>query len=175
MICLCDAWSVPGIIPQSWNDSCHTQAGVSQGVFLPWTGVVFSAAGDIGYLSKLIGAAGVVFRQTPGDYHYSWHNAPQRQFIVNLDADVEVEVCNGEKRLIRQGEVFFVEDTTGVSDVWDNLIPGTCACQGWGHVLKCLYESGTFCGAWLYNVQCHAHLHISESCRQFSATNFLSK
>ena len=65
-----------------------------------------------------------MFRQTPGDYHYSWHNAPQRQFIVNLDADVEVEVCSGEKRLIRQGEVFFVEDTTGVSD---NLIPGTCA------------------------------------------------
>ena len=70
-------------------------------------------SGDIGYLSKLIGAAGVVFRQTPGDYHYSWHNAPQRQFIVNLDADVEMEVCSGEKRLIRQGEVFFVEDTTG--------------------------------------------------------------
>ena len=68
-----------------------------------------------------------MFRQTPGDYHYSWHNAPQRQFIVNLDADVEVEVCSGEKRLIRQGEVFFVEDTTGVSDVWDHLIPGTCA------------------------------------------------
>ena len=70
--------------------------------------------GDIGYLSKLTAVGGVMFRQTPGDYHYSWHNAPQRQFIVNLDADVEVEVGSGEKRVIRQGEVFFVEDTTGV-------------------------------------------------------------
>ena len=49
-------------------------------------------AGDIGYLSKLTAVGGVMFLQTPGDYHYSWHNAPQRQFIVNLDTDVEVEV-----------------------------------------------------------------------------------
>jgi len=67
-----------------------------------------------------------MFRQTPGDYHYSWHNAPQRQFIVNLDADVEVEVGSGEKRVIRQGEVFFVEDTTGVC-VYCSLCMGWCA------------------------------------------------
>ncbi len=53
-------------------------------------------------------------RYTPGDYNYSWHNAPRRQFIVNLDGDVEVEVSGGQKRVIRRGEVFFVEDTTGV-------------------------------------------------------------
>ena len=82
--------------------------------------------GDIGYLSKLTAVGGVMFRQTPGDYHYSWHNAPQRQFIVNLDADVEVEVGSGEKRVIRQGEVFFVEDTTGVCtvlSVWIQHLP----------------------------------------------------
>ncbi len=70
-------------------------------------------AGDIGYLSKLVNATGVMFRLTPSDYHYSWHHAPRRQFIVNLDADVEVEVSSGEKRVIKQGEVFFVEDVTG--------------------------------------------------------------
>ena len=32
---------------------------------------------------------------------------------MNLDADLEVEVSSGEKRVIKQGEVFFVEDTTG--------------------------------------------------------------
>ena len=37
----------------------------------------------------------------------------QKQFIVNLDGDVEIEVSCGEKRVIRAGEVFFVEDTTG--------------------------------------------------------------
>ena len=32
---------------------------------------------------------------------------------MNLDADLEVEVSSGEKRIIKQGEVFFVEDTKG--------------------------------------------------------------
>ena len=36
-----------------------------------------------------------------------------RQFIVNLDGDVEVEVSSGEKRVITRGQVFFVEDITG--------------------------------------------------------------
>ena len=71
-------------------------------------------SGDIGYLSDLLGCAGMIVRYTPGDYDYSWHNAPKRQFIVNLDADVEVEVSSGEKRIIKQGDVFFVEDTTGL-------------------------------------------------------------
>lgn len=59
-------------------------------------------------------ATGLKFRLTPADYHYSWHTAPQRQFIVNLDGDVEVEVSTGEKKIIKQGEVFFVEDVTGM-------------------------------------------------------------
>ena len=71
------------------------------------------AAGNIGYLSELIGGNGVQFRRTPADYDYSWHTAPRRQFIVNLDAAVEIEVSSGERRVIAKGEVFFVEDTTG--------------------------------------------------------------
>lgn len=74
---------------------------------------LFIHKGDIGYLSKLIKGKGFQFRYTPGDYDYSWHTAPQRQFIVNLDADVEIQVSSGEKRVIPKGEVFFVEDTTG--------------------------------------------------------------
>ena len=38
-----------------------------------------------------------------------------RQFIVNLDGDVEVEVSSGEKRVLCRGQVFFVEDLTGGS------------------------------------------------------------
>ena len=62
----------------------------------------------------MIGSSGVQFRYTPANYSYSWHTAPRRQFIVNLDADLEVEVSSGEKIVLKQGEVFFVEDITGV-------------------------------------------------------------
>ena len=54
-----------------------------------------------------------MFRETPSSYNYSWHTAPRRQFIVNLDASVQVTVSSGEKRILNEGEVFFVEDTTG--------------------------------------------------------------
>ena len=71
-------------------------------------------SGDIGYLSGLIGTSGIKFRHTVASYNYSWHTAPTRQFIVNLDGAVEVEVSNGEKKIIQAGEVFFVEDTSGM-------------------------------------------------------------
>lgn len=66
-----------------------------------------------GKLSKLYPATGVIFRETGGDYDLDWHNAPRRQFIVNLDAGVEVTASDGETRLIGPGEVLFVEDVTG--------------------------------------------------------------
>ena len=48
--------------------------------------------GDIGRLSELVPATGVIFRKTSGDYHYEWHNAPRRQYIVMLEGEVEIEV-----------------------------------------------------------------------------------
>ena len=64
-------------------------------------------------LSKQIGfvPSTGMFRETPPSYNFSWHNAPRRQYIVNLDADVEITVSSGETKVIRQGEVFFVEFT----------------------------------------------------------------
>eukprot|EP00123_Amoebidium_parasiticum_P019809 comp33190_c0_seq1/m.47275 comp33190_c0_seq1/g.47275 ORF comp33190_c0_seq1/g.47275 comp33190_c0_seq1/m.47275 type:complete len:117 (-) comp33190_c0_seq1:116-466(-) len=69
--------------------------------------------GDIGFLSTTFKATGVIFRETPGTYHYQWHNAPKRQFVVVLEGKVEVEVGSGEKRLFQTGDVFLAEDTTG--------------------------------------------------------------
>ena len=69
--------------------------------------------GPIGSLSKLVPTKGVMFRYTPGSYDYNWHTAPRRQFVVNLDAALEIEVSSGEKRIIPQGGIFFLEDTQG--------------------------------------------------------------
>uniref|UniRef100_A0A1X7UXY6 Uncharacterized protein n=1 Tax=Amphimedon queenslandica TaxID=400682 RepID=A0A1X7UXY6_AMPQE len=70
--------------------------------------------GDIGSISDIIPSTGLMFRETPSSYNYSWHTAPRRQFIVNLDASVQVTVSSGEKRILKEGEVFFVEDTTAL-------------------------------------------------------------
>jgi len=66
-----------------------------------------------GKLSERRPATGVIFRETAGDYDLDWHPAPRRQYIVNLDAAVEITASDGERRVIGAGEVILVEDTTG--------------------------------------------------------------
>ena len=36
-------------------------------------------------------ATGIIFRETSGDYDLSWHPAPRRQYIINLDAGVQTD------------------------------------------------------------------------------------
>ena len=66
-----------------------------------------------GKLSKRLPATGIIFREVPPTYDLDWHPAPRRQYIINLDAGVEITASDGEKRIIGAGEVFLVEDTTG--------------------------------------------------------------
>jgi hypothetical protein len=66
-----------------------------------------------GKMSARLPATGIIFRQSGGDYDYDWHNAPRKQYIINLDAGVEITVSDGEKRVLGAGEVFLVEDTHG--------------------------------------------------------------
>lgn len=69
--------------------------------------------GDHGRLSELVPATGVILRETSVDYNLDFHTAPRRQFVVNLDAAVEIEVGDGSKRVIGPGEILLAEDTTG--------------------------------------------------------------
>ena len=75
--------------------------------------VVWAQESHIGRLSARLPATGVIFRETAGDYDLDWHPAPRRQYIVNLDAGVEITVSDGETRVIGAGEVLLVEDVTG--------------------------------------------------------------
>jgi len=70
-------------------------------------------SGKVGLVSELTKATGVVFRETAGDYNYDFHTAPRRQFVVNLEGEVEIEVGDGTRRILRSGDVLLAEDTTG--------------------------------------------------------------
>ncbi|MFO1319055.1 MAG: hypothetical protein U1F52_05535 [Burkholderiales bacterium] len=69
--------------------------------------------GKVGFLSEKIRATGILFRETEGDYNYDFHTAPRRQYVVNLQGEVEIEVGDGTRRILRSGEVLLAEDTTG--------------------------------------------------------------
>ena len=67
----------------------------------------------IGHLSERVKATGLIFRKTDPEYNLGFHNAPRRQFIINLDAAVEIEVGDGSSKLIGPGEILLAEDVTG--------------------------------------------------------------
>ena len=70
-------------------------------------------AGKIGRLSVRFPATGIIFRENDAGYDYDWHTAPQRQYIILLDGEIEIEVSDGEKRRFRGGDILLVEDTGG--------------------------------------------------------------
>jgi hypothetical protein len=75
--------------------------------------IALKSTGKIGFISELMKATGIVFRETAGDYNYEFHTAPRRQYVVNLEGEVEIEVGDGTKRILHSGEVLLAEDTTG--------------------------------------------------------------
>ena len=68
---------------------------------------------DFSKYSARLPATGIIFRQTQAEHDRPWHPAPRRQYIINLDAGVEITASDGEARKIGAGEVILVEDTTG--------------------------------------------------------------
>ncbi len=69
--------------------------------------------GAIGRISEPVAVQSLMFRETPADHHHDWHNAPQRQFIILLDGEIEITVSGGESRRFKGGEVLLVEDCEG--------------------------------------------------------------
>ena len=66
-----------------------------------------------GKMSSPVKTKMVIFSETGKDYNLDYHNAPRRQYVVNLRGSVEIETGLGEKRLLRAGDILLAEDTTG--------------------------------------------------------------
>jgi hypothetical protein len=68
--------------------------------------------GRVGSISDSSKTTGVIFRETDADYNYVFHTASQRQYVVNLEGGVEIEVGDGTKRILGTGDILLAEDTT---------------------------------------------------------------
>jgi hypothetical protein len=80
-------------------------------------------AGTIGRLSETMPAKGVIFREVEPSYDYDFHTAPQKQYIVLLNGEIEIETSLGEKRNFTAGEILLVEDITGKGHKTKNVYP----------------------------------------------------
>ena len=65
------------------------------------------------FTSEPVKTSGLIFRETDGSYDLDFHNAPRRQYVINLEGEVEITVGDGSKKIFRAGDIFLAEDTTG--------------------------------------------------------------
>ncbi len=85
--------------------------------------VPLNESGDIGFLSEALPAKNIIFREVLPSYDYDFHTAPQRQYIILLDGEIEIETSLGDKRQFKPGEILLVEDTEGKGHKTKNLTP----------------------------------------------------
>ena len=64
-------------------------------------------------LSPTVGVKSLQFRRTNKDYDLDWHPAPNRQYVVTLSGESEIELEGGRKVRLGPGHILLAEDTTG--------------------------------------------------------------
>jgi hypothetical protein len=57
--------------------------------------------------------AGIVFRTSEPGRFSDWHNAPRRQYVINLAGEVEIGLGDGTVHRFGPGHVTLAEDLTG--------------------------------------------------------------
>jgi len=78
-------------------------------------------SGIIGKLSEYIPAKSVIFREVSPSYNWDFHTAPQRQYIILLDGEIQIETSLGKVRNFKGGDILLIEDTTGKGHRTKNL------------------------------------------------------
>jgi uncharacterized cupin superfamily protein len=78
----------------------------------------------LGWYSKKFPASGIMFRDFEPGLIFDWHNAPQPQYIIYLEGEVEVIASGGETRRFKPGDVLFATDLTGEGHISKMLTSG---------------------------------------------------
>ncbi len=78
--------------------------------------------------SEFIKTAGIIFRETTGEYDLDFHNAPRRQYVVTLIGQVDITASDGTTRRFGPGDIMLAEDVTGKGHISRavNHQPRTC-------------------------------------------------
>ncbi len=63
--------------------------------------------------SQLWECRSVLLREAPADFTSEFHTAWERQFVVILRGDLEIETGDGKRREVGPGTILLMEDTEG--------------------------------------------------------------
>jgi|SRR5262245_3083903 len=75
--------------------------------------VPLNAQGRGTELSATVAVKSLQFRRTNQDYNLDWHPAPNRQYVITLSGESEIELEGGRKIRLGPGNILLAEDTTG--------------------------------------------------------------
>lgn len=78
----------------------------------------------LGEYSTKFPVTNMMFRTFEPGAVYDWHNAPQPQYIIYLEGEVEIETSRGERQIFQSGDVLFATDLTGKGHVTKTLSQG---------------------------------------------------
>ncbi len=73
----------------------------------------FTIRAPLGLCTALQPLRGYQIVEKPAALDHDFHNAPQKQFVINLVGAMEVENGDGATRRFAPGDIFLGEDTTG--------------------------------------------------------------
>ncbi len=62
--------------------------------------------------------ASIHFKETPPHSALDWHNAPCRQYVITLAGTLEFTTRDGNKFILRPGDVLLADDTAGTGHKW---------------------------------------------------------
>lgn len=79
---------------------------------------------QLGKHSKIFPTTGLLFRDFDAHLFFDWHNAPQHQYIIYLEGEVEVRASGGEIRIFKSGDILFATDLTGEGHATRTLTKG---------------------------------------------------
>jgi hypothetical protein len=79
-------------------------------------------------LDRRTDVAAVHFKESPPHSSFDWHDAPERQYVITLAGTLEFITRDGEKFIIRPGDVLVATDTAGTGHKW-RLIDDAMLCR----------------------------------------------
>jgi hypothetical protein len=79
---------------------------------------------ELGAYSEPCKVKNMFFRQFEEGLEFDWHCAPQVQYIIYLEGQVEVEASGGEKRVFNPSDILYVTDISGKGHITRTLSKG---------------------------------------------------
>ena len=70
------------------------------------------------FISSVVGARSISFRETGQGGSFDWHTAPAHQFVLTLSGTLDFEMPDGSKVRINPGDVLWADDTVGQGHRW---------------------------------------------------------